>query len=243
MKHSAIFVRIRCPYFCLASCSLAIAILGMGCNKASSPASAATKPSESESQQVDSGTDRSSGQPAAVTASAPESGPQPAALNSAEVQPAVPDSQASGGETGAGESVAQAKPVEYWPQRDILEITFNDLKFDIEKGGDFEDSMLTDKIRQLDGRKVRIRGFMLSSAFKTGLKGFVLLQNDTCPYGGPEALVYHNVMIELTPGQTTEYTIRPLTVEGTFAIRPFPDDGSFRELSVYYMGNATVEAD
>lgn len=178
-----------------------------------------------------------------MTTAATESGPQSTAPNPAEVPPTAPDGKASSGATDGGELVALEKPVEYWPQKDILEITFNDLKFDIEKGGDFEDSMLTDKIRQLDGRKVRIRGFMLSSAFKQGLKGFVLLQNDTCPYGGPEALVYHNVMIELTPGQTTEYTIRPLTVEGRFAIRPFPDDGSFRELSVFYMGNAKVEVD
>jgi hypothetical protein len=178
-----------------------------------------------------------------LTTAETASGSESAVPNPAEDQSESSDRQASVSETESGELVALEKPVEHWPKKDLLEITFNDLKFDIEKGGDFEDSMLTDKIRQLEGRKIRIRGFMLSSAFKKGLKGFVLLQNDTCPYGGPEALVYHNIMVELSPGQTTEYTIRPLTVEGTFSIRPFPDDGSFRELSVYYVGNAKVEVD
>ena len=42
------------------------------------------------------------------------------------------------------------------------------LEFDIKKGGDFEDAMLTDKIRALHGRRIKIGGFMLSSFKEDG---------------------------------------------------------------------------
>ncbi len=118
---------------------------------------------------------------------------------------------------------------------EIVDITFDDLKFDIEKGGDFEPSMLTDKIKDLDGRRVRIRGFMLSSFQNHGLKNFVLLQNVNCPFGGPEAYVYHNIIVDLLNDQTVSYSLKPITVEGTLSIRPFPPGGEEKEVSIFHL--------
>ena len=59
----------------------------------------------------------------------------------------------------------------------VINISFEDVKFDIEKGGDYDRSMLTEKIEGLDGKLVRIRGFMYPSFRRDGLWRFVLLQN------------------------------------------------------------------
>ncbi|MDZ4852909.1 MAG: DUF3299 domain-containing protein [Pirellulaceae bacterium] len=114
------------------------------------------------------------------------------------------------------------------------EITFDDLKFDIEKDGIFEDSMLTDSIRALHEKKVRIRGFMLpSSVFQTkGIKNFVLVRdNKECCFG-PGAAIYDCIMVEMAPGKTTDYQdLRVMTVSGVLSIDTesyqFPDGGHY----------------
>ena len=126
-----------------------------------------------------------------------------------------------------------------WPPG-TLGLTFKDVEFDIKKGGDFEDAMLTDKIRALHGRRIKIGGFMLSSFKEDGLSEFVILQNSECPFGGPEALVYHNMMVNLQDGETTSFTLDPVTIEGTLSLRPFPPDRSEKELSIYNITNATL---
>lgn len=131
-------------------------------------------------------------------------------------------------------------PAALWPPG-TLSLTFKDVEFDIKKGGDFEDTMLTGKIRALHGRRIKIGGFMLSSFKEDGLSEFVILQNSECPFGGPEALVYHNMMVNLQDGETTSFTLDPITIEGTLSLRPFPPDRSEKELSIYNITNATLK--
>ncbi len=113
------------------------------------------------------------------------------------------------------------------------ELTFDDLKFDIEKDGLFEDSMLTDEIRKLNGTKVRIRGFMLpSSVFQTkGIKQFVLVRdNQECCFG-PGAAIYDCIMIDMTEGKTSDFNLRVMTVSGVLTIDTksyqYPDGGHY----------------
>lgn len=113
------------------------------------------------------------------------------------------------------------------------ELTFDDLKFDIEKDGLFEDSMLTDDIRKLNGTKVRIRGFMLpSSVFQTkGIKQFVLVRdNQECCFG-PGAAIYDCIMIDMADGKSTDFNLRVMTVSGNLTIDTksyqYPDGGHY----------------
>jgi hypothetical protein len=124
------------------------------------------------------------------------------------------------------------------PQR-ILDVTFNDVKFEIEKGGKFERSMLPDQISQMEGRQLRIRGYMLASIHTHGLSRFILLQNATCPFGGPEAYLYHNIQVELDTGITTSFTTKAIAIEGVFSIRPFLGlEGE--HLSIYHIQGKKV---
>ena len=76
---------------------------------------------------------------------------------------------------------AEAAPVV--PDR-IRDITFDDIKFDMEKGGEFKRSMLTPPITRLDGKPIRIRGYILPSYQQSGITQFVLVRDNLeCCFG------------------------------------------------------------
>ncbi|GAA5509284.1 DUF3299 domain-containing protein [Novipirellula caenicola] len=100
------------------------------------------------------------------------------------------------------------------------DITFDDLKFDIEKDAAFEKSALTPEVKRLDGVKVKLRGYILpSTLFKeTDIDQFVLVRdNQECCFG-PGAALFDCVIVEMLPGRTTDFVTRPVTVEGKFKI-------------------------
>ncbi len=100
------------------------------------------------------------------------------------------------------------------------EINFDDLKFEIEKDQPFDASMLIDDVKQLDGKKVKLRGYILpSTLFKeTNIDQFVLVRdNQECCFG-PGAALFDCVIIEMVPGKTTDFVTRPVTVEGKFKV-------------------------
>lgn len=100
------------------------------------------------------------------------------------------------------------------------EINFDDLKFEIEKDQPFKREMLNKDVEQLNGRKVKIRGYILpSTLFKeTDIDQFVLVRdNQECCFG-PGAALFDCVIIEMVPGKTTDFVTRPVTVEGKFKI-------------------------
>ncbi|MGV3484955.1 MAG: DUF3299 domain-containing protein [Planctomycetaceae bacterium] len=109
------------------------------------------------------------------------------------------------------------------------EISFDDLVFKIEKGESYEPSMLTDAIRALDGKKVKLRGFILPSTLfrETNIDEFVLVRdNQECCFG-PGAALYDCVVVNLVDGVTTDYTTRAVTVTGTFKLKEYKyPDGS-----------------
>ncbi len=113
------------------------------------------------------------------------------------------------------------------------EITFDDLKFDIEKGADFKPEMLTKEIKELDKKIVKLRGFILpTSVFQqAGIKQFVLVRdNQECCFG-PGAAIYDCVIIEMAPGKTTNFATRVVTVKGKFEMDTtsyqYPDGGYY----------------
>lgn len=113
------------------------------------------------------------------------------------------------------------------------DITFDDIKFDIEKDGLFERKMLTPEIETLHKKTLRLRGYILpASVFQqTGIKKFVLVRdNQECCFG-PGAALYDCVMIEMAEGKSANFTTRPVAVRGTFMIDSesyqYPDGGHY----------------
>jgi hypothetical protein len=83
--------------------------------------------------------------------------------------------------------------------------------------------MIGPAIERLAGLRIRIRGYILPTAQKRGIKQFVLVRdNQECCFG-PGAALYDCVLVYMQPGRTAEFSIRPVTVEGTFAIETYYD--------------------
>lgn len=100
------------------------------------------------------------------------------------------------------------------------EITFDDLKFEIEKDAPFDDEMITKDIKELNNKVVKLRGYILpSTLFKeTDISQFVLVRdNQECCFG-PGAALFDCVIVEMVPGKTTDYETFPVTVHGKLKI-------------------------
>lgn len=100
------------------------------------------------------------------------------------------------------------------------DLTFDDLKFDIEKGAPFERSMLPKSIEELNKKPIRIRGYILpASVFKqSGIEEFVLVRDNMECCFGPGAALYDCIMVKMEKGKTTEFTTRPIAITGKFEI-------------------------
>src|SRR5262245_9295026 len=104
----------------------------------------------------------------------------------------------------------------------------------------FEPWMLTTFLRDLDGRSVRIVGYMYGDLFQpTNIREFKLVRHVDCQFGAA-GHPGHLIFIELTNSLRTSFTTEPVAVEGTFHIRPFigPDG---RTWALYHMDVTKIE--
>jgi hypothetical protein len=124
------------------------------------------------------------------------------------------------------------KPADPLPPRPTAkakgEISFDDLKFDIKPDAPYDSSMLTDEIRALDGKEVKLRGYILPSTLfrETNIDEFVLVRdNQECCFG-PGAALFDCVVVNLVGKVRTDFTTRPVTVTGKFVLKEYkyPDD-------------------
>ncbi len=117
------------------------------------------------------------------------------------------------------------------------DLTFDDIKFEIEKGGEFSRSLLTKDIEELDKKTVRIRGYILpASVFKqSGIKEFVLVRDNMECCFGPGAALYDCIIVQMEPGKTADFTTRPVAVRGKFEIKEFMYPDSNEHYAIYKM--------
>lgn len=120
----------------------------------------------------------------------------------------------------------------------LLDKTFDDLKFDIEPGDPYKDGMLTESIEEMLGKRIRIRGYIFPTARKR-LRQFVLVRdNQECCFG-PGAALYDCILVDMQPGEVAEFSVRPVTVEGTLTIdEVLGPDGA--HLAIYHLDGESV---
>jgi hypothetical protein len=151
--------------------------------------------------------------------------------------PASPISATASARSDARREAAAPKPPPKPANQrrdETIAITFDDLQLDMKEDTVFRSSMLTDRVKQLDGQRVRIRGFIFPSIFQqNGITSFPLVKNTQCKFG-PGGIAHHIIMIDLQPGLSTSYTVRPIAVEGVLTVRPWtgPDGNTW---TIYYM--------
>lgn len=120
------------------------------------------------------------------------------------------------------------------------DVTFDDVKLELKKGDPFDPALLTPKIKDLDGKAIRIRGYILPSFQQTGIKQFVLVRDNMECCFGPGALLHDCILVEMLPPATAEFTVRPVSVQGTFSVREVKGpDG--KHLAIYHLDGVEVK--
>jgi hypothetical protein len=189
-----------------------MAVSGGGCSARSSPAMASTNGSSTPSM------------PTVAT-----NPPTDAVTNP------VPDPPAANGTTI--EKPAPAPEVSRQPTRDI---TFDTIKFDMQKEEPFLRTMITPAIEKLANSKIRIRGYILPSFQQNGITQFVLVRDNMQCCFGPGAALFDCVVVKMEDGKSTDFTTRPVAVEGVFSIDELrgPDD---KCLAIYHLQAEKVQ--
>lgn len=119
-------------------------------------------------------------------------------------------------------------------------LTFDDLKFDMEKTEAFDRNMLSTKINGYHGGKIKIRGYIRPNFKQSGITKFVFVRdNKECCFG-PEAAIFDNILVRLEKGNSTNYTVRPVIIEGDFVLKEYHGDNG-NVWSLYRMYNAKIK--
>jgi hypothetical protein len=120
------------------------------------------------------------------------------------------------------------------------DITFDNLKFDIKKGDPFDRKLLTTEIEKLDGKPIKIRGYMLPSFQQKGITQFVLVRDNMECCFGPGAALFDCIVVEMVDGESTSFTIKPIAVEGVFKVSEFlgPDG---KPLAIFHLDGKAVK--
>ena len=119
-------------------------------------------------------------------------------------------------------------------------VTFDDIKLEMKKGDAYDPSLLTDKVKQLDGMPIRIRGFIHPSiCLRTGITHFVLVRDDQECCFGPGALLHDCIIVDMTPPATADFTMRPVKAEGVFSTREVKFNDTV--LAIYHLDCKQVQ--
>ena len=157
---------------------------------------------------------------------------------SLESLPSDPGSVA--GSTTIPAVAASASALHAPQEKRVYELTFDDLAFKMEKGTTFAREMLTPKINEYNGSTIRLRGFIRPSFTQSGLTKFVFVRdNQECCFG-PGAALYDCVLVKLADGNKTDFTVRPVTIEGEFYLKEYEGpDGKI--WSIYRLKEGAVK--
>jgi hypothetical protein len=171
-------------------------------------------------------------QPETATASAPAESPaetpatepteRPQALEStARVESSTPTERPAG----------QRPPADRGPTRpgDAEKISFDDLNLGMPADVVYRPFMLSDRVKELDGKRVSIMGYMHGGAgagSTRNIKEFILLKNTECKYG-PKGQADHLAAVFMRKDKTIDFQAKAVKIEGTLAIEPFTgEDGN-----------------
>lgn len=117
-----------------------------------------------------------------------------------------------------------AEPIEKSPAEPeppkTEDITWKRLDIGMEPDSVYQPWMLTTSIKVLEGKPIRIKGYMHGAVFqRTNIRNFHLLCEKDCPFG-PGGQAHHAIAVELQGPLRTEYTTDEITVEGIFRVVP-----------------------
>jgi hypothetical protein len=239
--------------FVIYSCLCASILLTAGCGVASAPQSAqvdagvpadtsattaATEPKSAADADTATSQDANVIDNGSGNATTSESQPEPKAAEnqtaeSTDSQPASPKKEAT---ASPEKETAAKRPA---PKPGVVHsISFDDLNCGMQADVVFRPWMLTDRVKELDGQRVSIAGYMHPDAKQKGITEFILLRNTECKFG-PAGQADHLIQVKLKPGVTTRFSISPVEVVGILKFNPFtgPDGNTW---SIFDMDGESV---
>ncbi len=120
-------------------------------------------------------------------------------------------------------------------------ITWDDLNLGMPPDVAFRPFMLSDRVKELEGQRVSIEGFMHGAPLSIkNAKEFVFLKNTQCKFG-PGGQADHLARVYLREGTTTEFQSASFTVEGKLTFETYtgrPDDPT--TWAIYRLDDAVV---
>lgn len=122
----------------------------------------------------------------------------------------------------------------------VVAISYDDLNLPMEPDTLFQEWMLTQRVRDLDGKRVRIKGYMCGAVQFTSsnIKRFIMLREKECPYG-PGGQAHHVIAVSLNKA-SARFTDSIITVEGVLSVRPFTGDND-KTWAVYALDDAELK--
>ncbi len=136
--------------------------------------------------------------------------------------------------------VAQRPPADRTVTRpgDAEKVTFEDLNLGMQADVVFRPFMITDRVKDLEGKRISIVGYMHPPESQRGIKKFILLKNTQCKFG-PGGQADHLTDVVLKANSSTSYSPSPLKIEGTLVLEPFegPDGNTW---SIYRLESAQI---
>lgn len=129
------------------------------------------------------------------------------------------------------------------PERDkppaVEDITWQRLDIGMEPDSVYQPWMLTTSIKVLEGKPVRIKGFMNGAVFtRTNIRNFHLMREKECPFG-PGGQAHHAIEVELQGKARVDFTTEELTVEGIFSVVPMTGENG-KTWSIYRIAGTSV---
>ncbi len=156
----------------------------------------------------------------------------PPANTTSPARASAPAAENAARQPGAqGESAEAGSETENTPAKsdDVVAISFDDLICSIQPDIQFRPWMLTPRAKELDGRRIRVSGYMLPDLKQKGIKEFVFLRNTECKFG-PGGQADHLIRVTMRDGATADYRgNKSLEITGRLKINPFegPDGNTW----------------
>jgi len=134
----------------------------------------------------------------------------------------APQPDVSATEVTAKQSPPEVPPPASEPSGPAEEVTFDDLKINMQPDIVFRPWMLTERAQQLDGKRIRVPGYMYAALDRSeDIDEFILIRNLECKFG-PGQQADHLVIVKLNEGLVTSYPgDKIIYVEGVLKIEPF----------------------
>ena len=126
------------------------------------------------------------------------------------------------------------------PPPAIENLSWERLDIGMEPDSVYQPWMLTTSIKVLEGKPVRIKGFMNGAVFQTtNIRNFHLMREKECPFG-PGGQAHHAIEVELQGKARTDFTTAELTVEGIFSVVPMTGENG-KTWSLYRIAGTSVK--